>query len=281
MFSELDETIRQVLIKEGRLDSSEVDVSFEIPNRAWSQGISKPTINCYLFDIRENHQLRHTGVTMERQNGTGAARRRQPMVVALTYLITAWTRAVEDEHRLLFHALSTLMRFGVLPEQHLQGALREHELPIHTQIVQPDGVLKSPGEFWTALENHLKPALNYSVNLCLDYARVAVGPPVLSTGITLHTTGGELAGRLLHFGGTVRDRSAAPIGGAEVWVDGHRGPTFTDLDGHYRLQVPVPGRYTVVVRVGAMTERREVDLPAAGVDLVLAANDRAGRGSAT
>ena len=141
----------ELLTVEGQLDPSEVDVSFDIPNRDWSKGISKPTINCYLFDIREHRDLRHGGTTMDVTPSKGVARRRLPMFVGLTYLITAWTRAVEDEHRLLFHALKTLMRFGVIPSQHVQGSLKQHELPIHTQIAQPDGVLKSPGEFWTAL----------------------------------------------------------------------------------------------------------------------------------
>lgn len=189
MLHELDESIRRLLVEEGRLDPAEVDVSFDLPNRDWSKGISKPTVNCYLFDIRENRELRHGGAFVERpsaKGAPGAARRRPPMFVALTYLVTAWTRAVEDEHRLLFHALATLMRFGVIPAEHLHGALREHALPVHAHVAQPDGVLKSPGEFWTALENHLKPSLGYVVTLALDHDRLPAGPPVLERDVRYH-----------------------------------------------------------------------------------------------
>ena len=31
-----------------------VEVSLEAPNRPWSQGVTKPTINLFLFDVREN-----------------------------------------------------------------------------------------------------------------------------------------------------------------------------------------------------------------------------------
>jgi hypothetical protein len=185
---ELDETIRRLLVREGRLDAAEVDVSFDIPNRDWSKGISKPTLNCYLFDIRENRDLRHTGASVERRGARDAARRRPPMFVSLTYLVTAWTRAVEDEHQLLYHALATLMRFGVIPAEHLQGALRDHALPVHAHVAQPDGVLRSPGEFWTALDNHLKPSLGYVVTLALDHDRLPAGPPVLERDVRYHRT---------------------------------------------------------------------------------------------
>src|SRR6476661_1473508 len=108
MIAEMDETIRQLLLHEGGFDTADVDVSFELPNREWSTGISKPTINCYLFDVRENRDLRQSGMSMVGGGTPQAMRLREPMRVQLTYLITAWTRQVEDEHRLLFQALYTL-----------------------------------------------------------------------------------------------------------------------------------------------------------------------------
>ena len=277
MLSELDDTIRELLVREGRLDPAEVDVSFDIPNRDWSKGISKPTVNCYLFDIRENRDVRHSGATIERPGANGAARRRQPMFVALTYLVTAWTRAVEDEHRLLFHALATLMRFGTIPGEYLQGALRGHELPVHAHVAQPDGVLKSPGEFWTALENHLKPSLSYVVNLALDYDRIPAGPPVLQRGVRYHAPSGGRRDGALSFGGTLRGAEDAPLGDAEVWVEGHRGAVVTGADGRYRLQVPGPGRYTLAARVDGATQRREIDVPAPEFDLTFPAPPTARR----
>src|SRR5215216_6757690 len=274
MLSELDETIRRMLTIEGQLDPSEVDVSFEIPNRDWSKGISKPTINCYLFDIREHRDLRHSGTMLEAKGTNAAARRRLPMFVGLTYLITAWTRAVEDEHRLLFHALNTLMRFGVIPDHHVQGALRQHPLPIHTQIAQPDGVLKSPGEFWTALENHLKPSINYLVFLALDFDRIVAGPPVLSSTVRFQSTiGGTVRDQIVRFGGTLRDQNATPVVGAEVWVEGHRDSVRTDQDGHFLLRVPTPGKYTLVARGETGIQRREVDVPETNFDLTLPGDD--------
>jgi hypothetical protein len=168
---------------------ADVDVSFDLPNREWSGGISKPTLNCYLFDIRERRQLREEGWDLERRGTSSAARRRPPLHFEMTYLLTAWTRAVEDEHRLLWHVLRTMIRFPVLPAQHLQGVLSEYPWPISTSIAQTEGVLKSPGEFWSALENHLKPSLSFVVTLALDQEAELAGPPVLTTSLRTRFTG--------------------------------------------------------------------------------------------
>lgn len=285
MFSDLDETIRQILVKEGRLDPAEIDISFEIPNREWSAGIAKPTINCYLFDIRENRELRQGGVQTER-SANGATRRRPPLRLDLTYLITAWTRAVEDEHRLLWHALRTLMRFAALPPAILQGELRGHELPIHTRLAQ-EGVLKSPGEFWTALENQLKPSLSYVATLAVDHDAVPAGPPVLTFTTSLRSLELEGAGEAdTRLGGVLRDPAGAPLAGVTVRVEGHGAPTTTGPDGRFTLRVPRPGPYTLEARLGETIARREVTVPAPDYSLTLQAAEppparpRARRGKA-
>jgi len=271
MFSDLDETIKAILVQAGGLDPTQIDVSFEIPNREWSGGIAKPTLNCYLFDIRENRELRQSGMQVERNGTNGApARRRAPLRLDLTYLITAWTRAVEDEHRLLWHALRTLMRFATLPEQHLQGALKDHELPLHAKLAQADGVLKSPGEFWTALENHLKPSLSYTITIAVDRDTQPAGVPVLTAFVGLRQL--EVAGAPsndVRLGGVARNQAGAPIADAEVFVEGQGRPTLTDTAGRFTLRVPSAGAYTLVARVGTTVARREVNVPAPDYTLTL------------
>ena len=78
MISDLDETIRQLLTKKGALDPSEVDISFETPDREWSTSTSKPTVNIYLYDIRENHQLRGTEWTIAKDGNGNATKKKKP-----------------------------------------------------------------------------------------------------------------------------------------------------------------------------------------------------------
>lgn len=274
MFSDLDESIKQIMVKEGRLDPTEIDISFEIPNREWSAGISKPTINCYLFDIRENRELRQGGMQTERNSAAGpngAVRRRPPLRLDLTYLVTAWTRAVEDEHRLLWHALRTLMRFPTLPPSLLQGELSGHALPIHTRLAQ-EGVLKSPGEFWTALENQLKPSLSFVATIAVDHDAFPAGPPVLTFTTTLRNLELEDAvGADTRLGGVLRDPAGAPVAGADVQVEGHGAPATTGPDGRFTLRVPRPGPYILVARSGATITRQAITVPAPDYSLTLQA----------
>lgn len=267
MIAEMDETIRQLLLHEGGFDTSDVDVSFELPNREWSTGISKPTINCYLFDVRENRDLRQSGMSMVGGGTPRAMRLREPMRVQLTYLITAWTRQVEDEHRLLFQALYTLFRFPHIPDELRVGALRQQPNPLRTTVVQPDGVLKTTSEFWTALENYLKPSLSYTVNFTLDPAALPAGPPVLAEWLRFRPRS-ETPDEVIAFGGVIRNVKGEPLAGVSVAVDGHRS-VLTDEHGRYRLRVPKPGKYTLRARLNGTEQKREVFIPEPDFDVSL------------
>ncbi len=58
MLADLDETLRQLLIAELPVKNGELDISFDLPKRDWSSRISKPTVNLFLYDVRENNVLR-------------------------------------------------------------------------------------------------------------------------------------------------------------------------------------------------------------------------------
>ena len=132
MISDLDETIKQLIIKKGEIDSAAVDIEFKTPNREWSASISKPTINAYLYDIRENHHLRGTEFAISRDNNGNATRKKNPGRVDLSYLITVWTSDIVDEHHLLWNILVTLFRYPELPKDVVTGPLSEQEYTIKT-----------------------------------------------------------------------------------------------------------------------------------------------------
>ena len=54
-----------------------VDVKFDQPKREWSSRISKPTLNLFLFDMRENLRLRGAEqyTTINLPNGTSEIKR--------------------------------------------------------------------------------------------------------------------------------------------------------------------------------------------------------------
>ena len=99
MINDLDETIKQLLIKRGALDPAEIDINFETPDREWSASISKPTVNIYLYDMRENHQLRSTEWTVTRDGNGNATKNELPFlcktmgIIAVAYSgESVWSR---------------------------------------------------------------------------------------------------------------------------------------------------------------------------------------------
>ena len=98
MINDLDETIKQLLIIKGALEPAEIDVSFDAPDREWSASVNKPTINIYLYDIRENHQLRGTEWIVTRDQDGNVTKKKNAKRIDVSYLITVWANDAADEH---------------------------------------------------------------------------------------------------------------------------------------------------------------------------------------
>lgn len=75
MIHEVDVAIRSVL-RGGVLPDGAGDVAFETPTRDWAARRNAPTVNAYLYDIREEVARRERGVISERDAGGVVVRRR-------------------------------------------------------------------------------------------------------------------------------------------------------------------------------------------------------------
>jgi len=152
-----------------------VQISFATPDDQFpSQSVTLPAIDLFLYDVRENLELRSNELSLERRGDGTATRTRSPVRVDLSYLITAWPsesvpNPAEDEHRLLGEVMRVLLRYRTLPEDVLQGELRGQRPSLPISTLQP-GRLQSMGEFWQAVGGKPKAALNYQVTLSVDVA---------------------------------------------------------------------------------------------------------------
>ncbi len=150
---------------------SRVDISFDHPNDSFAP--SRSTLNLFLYDIREDLELRRSDPTLVRRDDS-ALLLPPPLRVVCAYVLTAWPVGGEEpalqEHRLLGQALALLRRFPVLPPELLQGELaREQDLPLGLTVAQaPSGDDRS--EFWTAVGNRLRPSITLRITLALPIA---------------------------------------------------------------------------------------------------------------
>src|SRR3954451_3322548 len=115
MLADLDETLRGLLKEELERHGFEgVDIAFDAPARDWSGQLSKPTVNIFLYDLREAEQLRTSEWSRFKKDGR-AFEGRPPMVMECSYAVTAWTQSAEDEPRLLSQVPAILYAFPEIP----------------------------------------------------------------------------------------------------------------------------------------------------------------------
>ncbi len=171
MIDDLDKTLEELLRHELPATLVEhVAISFAAPDSEFPPAaVPLPAINVFLYDVRENNDLRSTGWYVERGNDGTATRHRAPVRVDCSYLITAWPsdaapNPAQDEHRLLGEVMKVLLRHPTIPEVLLQGSLKGQEPPLPAVTIQPSE-LQSMGDFWQAIGAKPKAALNYKVTI--------------------------------------------------------------------------------------------------------------------
>jgi hypothetical protein len=176
MINALDETLKAMLQRDLPKDlAGQVQISFITPDDQFPpQSVTPPAINLFLYDIRENLDLRSNENHYQRHADGIATRTRAPVRVDFSYLVTAWPSeslpdTANDEHRLLGAVMQVLLRYRTLPEELLHGILKDQE-PVPPVSSLQAGYLESFGEFWQSLGGKPKAALHYKVTLAVDVA---------------------------------------------------------------------------------------------------------------
>jgi hypothetical protein len=176
---EVDEVLKG-LLQGGALAGTEIDIAFDAPTRDWAARRNAPTIDAYLYDIREDVQRRERGaISVRDERGVVVRRRQPPRWFRLSYLVTAWTSRPEDEHRLLSAVLATLLPHEMLPPEELTGALGALGLTLPITVAGVQTESRSLAEIWSALGGELKPSLDVVVTAPFPaYPEYDAGPPV-------------------------------------------------------------------------------------------------------
>ncbi|WP_172384642.1 DUF4255 domain-containing protein [Streptomyces sp. MNP-20] len=189
MIHEVDEVLKG-LIGGGTLAGSGIDVSFDVPTRDWAARRNAPVVNAYLYDIREDVSRRQRGRTALRDDRAVVVRhRRPPRWFRLSYLVTAWTKAPQDEHRLLSAVLATLLPHELVPADELPGALGRLGLAVPMAVGDFPTEARSLADIWSALGGELKPSVDLAVTVPFPaHPDYDAGPPV-TEGTTVRVSG--------------------------------------------------------------------------------------------
>jgi hypothetical protein len=178
MINEVD-TALHGLLTEVILAATGTEVVFEPPSKDWAARCSAPTVDLFLYDIREDPARRQAG-RIEQADGDGmvTSLRDPPRWYRLSYLVTAWTRLPQDEHRLLSALLAGLVGEPLLPASRLSGTLAELGLPVRLDVALPPMESRSLADLWSALGGELKPSLDLVVTAPLALPGAVAAPPV-------------------------------------------------------------------------------------------------------
>ncbi|MEW2080975.1 DUF4255 domain-containing protein [Streptomyces sp. NPDC005283] len=217
MIHEVDEVLKGLLTG-GALTGTGIEVAFDAPTRDWAARRNAPTIDAYLYDIREDVARRERGAVAVRDDRGVVLRRRQPpRWYRLSYLVTAWTKRPEDEHRLLSVVLATLLPREVLPPEELTGPLAELGLTIPLTVAGLHTEARSLADIWSALGGELKPSLDVVITAPFPVSpEYSAGPPVTEgAGVRVRGMDGTLDGspERHHRTGQLRGRRGLPAHG--------------------------------------------------------------------
>ncbi|MFF7359880.1 Pvc16 family protein [Streptomyces sp. NPDC008125] len=179
MIHEVDEVLKN-LLGSGALSGSGIDIAFDAPTRDWAARRNAPTINAYLYDIREDVNRRQRGhVPVYDERDVVVKRRQPPRWFRLSYLVTAWTKQPQDEHRLLSAALATLIPRELIAPSELPGALGALGMTVPLSVAGIQTEARSLAEIWSALGGELKPSLDLVITAPFPaYPEYDAGPPV-------------------------------------------------------------------------------------------------------
>jgi hypothetical protein len=214
MLHELDTVLRSLVERELG-EGSDVEIDFVAPTKDWASQRTGPTIDIYLYDIRQETSRYQFGM-LEQRDGDRlvTARRPMPKFFRIAYLVTAWTQLAEDEHRLLSRLMSTFLMFETVPPDLLTGSLSDTGFGVPLAVALPPPEDRGLTDVWSALGGGFKPSLDVCLVAPLLPERFGeVGPPV--TRQPLISLNDRLSGATESYGGRPGGASGGS-GAAEV-----------------------------------------------------------------
>jgi hypothetical protein len=267
--ADLDEALRTLVKRELEKHGFEgVEIAFDAPSKEWSGKLTGPTVDLFLYDMREALDRAAASPSERRTNGV-AIISDPPLQLELTYAVTAWTKAVEDEHRLLSQVLAILYSYSDIPQDVIAENASTTLARAETSVGRPR---EEKADFWTSVGGQYKASIDYVVQIVIESGVTFVrGPEVRTTTIrTLQVDSPRSTLEELHrIGGTVTDQDGTPLHGAWIALPDSGRWAASDHDGRFTFQRVAAGKHQIVARTAEGHEATAtVTVPGGRCDLV-------------
>ncbi|MEM7536647.1 MAG: DUF4255 domain-containing protein [Chloroflexota bacterium] len=190
MIDQLDDALEQLFVQGIPITNQEVDISFEQPTRSWSSRLSRPSINIFMHDIRENASLRGLNpiYNTEYYGTSHASVSMRPVAFNIHYVITAWANEPSDEHRILSRIMAVLVRERQMPDDLLSTYLPEYtETGVQFMVAQYETKI-NPRDMWTVMDNEIRPSVDLIATISINPYEELIVPLVRSLDISTSAT---------------------------------------------------------------------------------------------
>jgi hypothetical protein len=274
MINDLSQLLKKILDDPALpepLQSAQIE--FERPTDPYNPG--QRTVNVFLYEIRENTELRSNEPVIERRDGR-AIIHRPPLRVDCSYLVTAWPDGpagetlVMQEHQLLSQVLQTLSRFPTIPASILAGTPLADQEPLLPMITAHADGLKNVSEFWSSLGNKIRPSITVTVTISMPVFDDVTGPLVTTIGTEFAPGVAAPPDALVQVGGQVLSNAGQTIAGALVDITDAELRTTTNAEGFYSFSRVPQGAHTIrVVAVGFNPQTQPLVVPGRPEDYVI------------
>jgi Pvc16 N-terminal domain/Carboxypeptidase regulatory-like domain len=259
VLGDIDEAIRALFERElGERGIDGASVAFDAPTEGWAAGRKAPTLNLYLYAVAESRAERRVEWEQAQVDGR-TIERPPPVLIDVSYVITAWADTPEQEHGLLSAGLAVAYAHPALPDDVRTGALAEewaYDHQLLTRVAQPPGD-GFGAAFWAALGGHHKASVDFGVGVwCRPGGEVDQAPPVRTQTLRMGVRGRPAAGveELHRISGAVHAKDGAPAAGAWVVLPETGGFAVTDASGRFTLASVRAGRHSLRVRAASGAE---------------------------
>src|ERR1044071_4945137 len=283
MINDLSRTLKRLLETVAKRESDAFPllngkaIQFARPDKDFKPN-PQGSVCLYLYDIRENRELRTNEPVRVVNNNGQPTIERAPTRVVCSYLVTAWPaeRVGEDrkaeldiddetavdlnllEHLLLSEVLQVFSRYPTIPATSLQGKLANPEQPVPLPMItaQAEG-LNNISEFWTAIGSTLRPSLNVKATISMQASAPEPEAKPVVEGVQLE----EIPSKL-DIKGQIKDASNKPLAAARITIVELDVATTSDSNGQYTFaQVPI-GNYHLQInwRAGEKLRRQTVEI---------------------
>ncbi|MVN85675.1 DUF4255 domain-containing protein [Deinococcus sp. HMF7620] len=239
MIADVQQGLKELVYTEAALPRDALDIRFAAPTPNWVSGLTRPTLNFFMYDLRENAALRSMEFSQTQVRGgvqrTLAARR-----IDLRFLVTVFFKAQldelgRDEWNVLWRVLAALMRQGDWDDSYLPDEARRLDVGILGSVGPAEGTQS----VFSSLGQSVRPHLNYTVTVPLDLNVSSLSPLVLERDLRFYSGVGENAvpvSARRRSSWQLRDAEGLPLADALVRTNGG-ARAFSDARGIVHLDV--------------------------------------------